>query len=367
MPINTDHKKTLTPDSSKRAVFRVIHCCLLFAASLFRPFTAAAITYTYHAGEGLTFAWQTDDIVGVTAGIVEDGVTEQLAFFASSRIQDACNDRKLYAVGFVLKPGMQYYAYYPYVWDAAFSASAIPFSYEGQRQRGNGSTAHLASYDISCASAMSSTSACEFAFRHLAAVLRIEFTAPCRIDGGTLCLTADAAVLPLGVSLNLYSQTAAITSRSETVTATLEEIGAEKGETVTAYVMLPACDLSANTLHISFASADGARHTLARIKAPDMKGGMLYDISLLDRGKARAGSPQRHATRPYATKASLRNPLAHAGHITTDPSYTVSHIDTPTAVSAPTRHAKPSRLFSIDGKEIRSVRKGMIYKKGRKQ
>lgn len=330
----------------------------------------ASITYTYAEGKGLLFAWQTDDLVGITAGIQDNGKTEQMAYFVSSTAQALPNDRTLYSIGYVLKPGMRYYAYYPYSHDALGSGMTLSLDYVWQTQRGNGSTAHLPLMDYALAETVTTSASGEFRFAHLGGVLRIEFVAPFAFSSADLNIYGDRAVLPTIARADLNSGQLYLMTTNRLFPVTLEDFNVRAGDLVTVYVTLPAVRLSGELLTLTLRTWGGANeYTFPRFYAPDIKRGMLYDIDLTLPVSRAAVQEAKTFPMPFAASATLRNPLVHADDILFDTSYKLTYEEKPpvTVVRDVEKRADEvaARYVTIDGKPVRRLRQGMVYKRVR--
>lgn len=268
---------------------------------MFLPLSMSAMTYGYTEGYGLKVAWQTDDRVAITTGIMEYGYTQQLCFFASSTPAYTENIRQVYATGYKLKDATQYLSYFPYRWIANFDASAVPMSYTGQQQDNNNSTLHLAQYDYSAAVAAPANDACTFGYHHLSAFLRITFVVP---DGTsakeTLTIEGKATPLPTSQSHNLKAQgteTEVTTTATGSLSITLGEL--TPGTRYTAFLAMPQADLSSENIGITLGTT-----ALATIRGFKAKPGCLYNIDLAATAKDNTVSAAK------GSKAFDASPLA---------------------------------------------------------
>jgi len=288
--------------------------------------TTMAASYIYREGYGLQFAWTAGDRIAITAGIIDGGTTEQLCFRTSSSQGLSANNRSLYATGFSLKDGLQYYSYYPYIWNTAFDATTVSLSYTGQQQLGNGLTEHLSTYDYSSSLATPNNGSCEFAYHHLGTFLRITYIVPVGISGkATLNIKTEANKIPSSATLNLKqqgtSQEVIVSSLTNNFTTSLS--GLDSGTSYTAYIAIPAVNLSGEKITLAITTTSGET-SLATIKGFNARSGYLYNIDL----STASQSKSKTTTSPYidekkATSASVSNPTATSPDILVDPNFSL--------------------------------------------
>lgn len=278
---------------------------LLLIAIAMLSMQAWSIDYRFVQREGLQLYWQPGDKVGVTTGNVSYGTMEQLAFWTSSTSVSR-SQTNLYAVGYSLKESTPYYSYSPYQWMEAFDARSIPCRYDSQTQNGNGDASSLAQCDYQMASAVTSSTACTFAYRHIGGVLRISFAAPAAMNVASLTVSTQQASLPTTAVMDIISQSVTLQDYATAMTLRTENISVAKGQQVVLYLACPAYDLSANMLSVSVTDDKGNAHQLATVMGPNIKAGYLYDMPLTQ-------TPAATTAKTTQTNAQINTMLAAAG------------------------------------------------------
>lgn len=118
---------------------------------------------------GASFTWDEDDIIGIfpdkgdqVSFAMEEGAGTQTATFSGG--------------GWALKSSAKYAAYYPHVYENR-DLTAIPVSYVGQTQNGNGNTDHIGAYDFMAAGVSTpENGAVAFDMQHLGALVQLTIT-----------------------------------------------------------------------------------------------------------------------------------------------------------------------------------------------
>lgn len=307
---------------------KTISCMIISVVLTFvlLPLNMYAMAYDYSCDYGLKVGWQTDDKVGITTGNVTFGMMEQLTFSASATPSAQQKDRSLYSVGYQLKSGTTYYSYRPYQWQEAFDANNIQCRYTGQRQNGNGSTAHLSAYDYQMAAPIVAAEGCIFTYRHVGGILRITFLAPSAMTITSLTITAQDATIATATTMNIISQDTEVSDHANSLTLQTENLNVAKDEEVVLYVALPPQDLSSKTIEISVADGSNAMQTIASVIGPDIKAGMLYDITLTDAPSAAKAKAGNTTLLTMPTAVGIANPIARTTDILTDPNFSVQYV-----------------------------------------
>ncbi|MBQ7156714.1 MAG: fimbrillin family protein [Bacteroidaceae bacterium] len=132
--------------------------------------------------EGLSFAWNDDDLIGVFPIYPEPNSQARKAIKTIENCQDG-HYAEFNGGGWLLNRSYTYSAYYPYNGKLPISTNydEIPIKMGGQAQTGNGSTSHLGKYDFMCAPSTFVTtkrpdgSDCvvAFDFKHLVAIWQV--------------------------------------------------------------------------------------------------------------------------------------------------------------------------------------------------
>ena len=153
------------------------------------------------------FAWADGDTIGIFPN------TGAQAYFPILSSSAGTNTASFTGGGWALKSSSTYAAYYPFIGNFYMNQKEIPVNYEGQKQTGNASMAHLSAYDFMAASGSTPSSGkVNFQFAHLGAFVQLKITMP---QGGTLAsvtLSADQAVFTTEGTIDLTATTPAIKS-----------------------------------------------------------------------------------------------------------------------------------------------------------
>lgn len=188
---------------------------------------------------GVSFLWDEDDVIGIfpdngdqVSFAMEQGAGTQTATFSGG--------------GWALKSSAKYAAYYPHVYENR-DMTAIPVSYIGQTQNGNGNTDHIGAYDYMAASVSTpENGTVAFDMQHLGALvqLTVNVAEPSKLIRVTL--DADVDFVQTG-TIDLSAETPAINAKSssKSLRIGLSNIVTTKPfEEVTIYFMMSPIDLT---------------------------------------------------------------------------------------------------------------------------
>ena len=127
----------------------------------------------YQVADGaVKCTWAENDTVGV---FPSEGAQAYFPMASGAGTKNATFDGK----GWALKDGYTYASYYPYIGKAYLDRNAVPVSYTGQTQVGNGSMAHLGDYDYMVATPTAPEfGSAQFMFKHLSALVQLKITVP---------------------------------------------------------------------------------------------------------------------------------------------------------------------------------------------
>lgn len=221
----------------------------------FHPEVASRTAYAVDAS-GFHFQWVNGDALGIYA-IGGD----QLKFPISSG--DGSATALFDGGSWKLRANHQYAAYYPYsVYNCLNDQTALPVSYTGQTQDGNGSTAHLGAYDYLACAATSPDAAggVDLSLKHLGAFLRLQLTMPKADDYNLVSLKSDGAKFVTAGTIDLTAQTPAITptETSSTSRIHLKNVSTtEPDQLITVYAMVAPANLSSSKITITVYGAEG--------------------------------------------------------------------------------------------------------------
>lgn len=215
----------------------------------FKPETTTRTTYTVD-GSGFHFQWADGDALGIypIGG-------DQVKFPISNG--DGSASATFDGGAWKLRSEYQYAAYYPFSVDNyKIDQTALPVSFTGQTQNGNGSTAHLGAYDyLACAAtAPDANGGVDLTMKHLGAFLRLQLTMPKADTFSSVVLESDGAKFVTAGTFDLTATTPAITptATSSTYTINLTNVATtEKNQVVTVYAIVAPTNLSASTIKVT--------------------------------------------------------------------------------------------------------------------
>lgn len=193
--------------------------------------------------------------------------------------------------GWSLVSGSTYYGYFPY--DGrhyGLSNKKLPVTYEGQKQNGNGVTTHLGAYDFMTAKDNITTTSAQFNFSHLGCVMRLRYTVSRAMSVSSIVLKTEGESLVTSATVNVPEQTVTPTQKSGELTLEIGDMELEKGQTMTAYLMMCPVNLGQETLTVRINAADGT-FVERKLTGVALQAGKLYDVNLDDNTvKAKSGA-----------------------------------------------------------------------------
>ena len=207
-------------------------------------------------GNVAKFTWTPGDRVGI---LPDQGAQVWFEIPTPEEGEEPTNVAAFDGGAWALKPTSDYAAYYPFVKDFDLDRTAVPVSYTGQAQTGNGSTAHLGAFDYQGArpSTTNGAGGVSFDFDHVGALVLLQFTVP--ISGTQLTgvtLSADDAAFTTAGTYDLTSTEGfpiTPTETAESMTIGLDYTTTADDDTVTLYFMCAPIDLSGKKLNVSVA------------------------------------------------------------------------------------------------------------------
>ncbi len=144
--------------------------------------------------------------------------------------------------------------------------TAIPVSFNGQIQNGNGNTEHLAKYDYNFAKATIADNSGLFSFDHLVtwAWLKLSFTSACTVKSVSLSTGSNAIVSE--AVINALEGTLTPTAMTNTIKVEFREpISVSAGDVVNAYITVAPMKLSNDTLTVT-AECEGDGNTFSETR-----------------------------------------------------------------------------------------------------
>lgn len=228
------------------------------------------------SNSGVNFLWEAGDVVGIfpntgdqVSFAMDEGAGMQTATFNGG--------------GWALKHSATYSAYYPYNFYNR-DLTAIPVSYEGQRQDGNASTAHLGAYDFMAASVTTpSNGAVAFDMQHMGALVMLQTdlgeaktltnvalkaSTPAFVEAGTIDLTAMDPHITSTASTNIHN-------------IPLDNFTVAYNETSTIYFMMAPANLDGETLEITLSDESG-EYIKYEVAGKDFVAGKAYAYTLTE-------------------------------------------------------------------------------------
>lgn len=268
---------------------RKLTVVLLLLADIMIAAAAEAVypVYSYDENTGLLFGWQQ----GCRGrGYFDEGGSDCVLLVART-VEDDDNYVPASNAGWGLVSGNIYYGYFPCEGVHYMVANtALPVTYEGQRQSGNGSTQHLGAYDYMTARDLITTTSAQFNFSHLGCVLRLEYTVGRSMTVNSIMLKAEKENFVTAATVNVPAQTVTATGKSSVMTLVTDELELEKGQTLVAYLMVCPSDLSGENVAVRI-NADDGTFVERQLTGVAFQAGKLYDVSLdEDIAEAKSGA-----------------------------------------------------------------------------
>lgn len=228
------------------------------------------------AGSGVRISWASDDEIGIfpTEGY-------QIGFPMKGGTGE--NASEFNGGGWGLKATSTYAAYYPFVPDYYLDKTAIPLDYTGQKQTGNGKSAHIGAYDyLSAPSATPINGAINFTFSHLGVLVHFKVAVPKAGTFSKISLsTTDGTIYTAG-KLNLTTNKTSNVTASQTKTMSLELSGvalSAKGATLDAYMMMRPASLSGKTVNVVLTDGEGFTYT-TKVTGVNKSAGSLWNLTV---------------------------------------------------------------------------------------
>ena len=218
--------------------------------------------------------WATNDTVGV---FPNEGAQAYFPMASGAGTKNATFDGK----GWALKDGYTYGAYYPCIGQFYLDRHAVPVSYTGQKQVGNGSMAHLGDYDYMVATPTAPEfGSAQFMFKHLSALVQLKVTIPEPATFTSVKLVTDTKAFAVEGKVDVMADAPVITPTApatEVVLNLQNVVTTKENEVVTFYLMLPPADLSGKTLKAVLVSDKG--NVEVDLESKNFKAGTAYALS----------------------------------------------------------------------------------------
>lgn len=238
---------------------------------------ATRTSYTVDAN-GFNFHWADGDALGIypVGG-------DQVKFPISQG--DGSASASFDGGAWKLRSTYQYAAYYPFSADNyTISERALPATFTGQTQNGNGSTAHLGAYDyLACAATSPSAGGgVDLTMKHLGAFVRLQLTMPKADTFSSVVLESDGAQFVTSGTFDLTAATPAITptATSSTYTINLTNVATtEKDQVVTVYAAVAPANLSTSQITVTVHGAGQATY-VQTVPGKNFEARSAYNIAV---------------------------------------------------------------------------------------
>lgn len=214
-------------------------------------------------GSSIQYVWSATD----TVGIFPDAGSQIYFSMAGGAGQTSA---KFDGGGWALKKGSGYYSYFPFVPDFYIDKSAIPITFIGQKQIGNGDPgrAYLGNYCYMVAKGVSdeATGSLYFNYERVGVLFRMRIPVPAgtytaltlRVDGEKLAETGTIDA----VNIDKVIHDASYTDR---ITLELEDLTMESAGTLVGFLMLPPFDMQGSQVNFELTKSDGTVVTSSAI------------------------------------------------------------------------------------------------------
>ncbi len=186
-----------------------------------------------------------------------------------------------------LRSEYQYAAYYPFsAENYTIAQTALPVSFTGQTQNGNGSTAHLGKYDYLACAATSpdGRGGVNLSMKHLGAFLRLQLTMPKADVFSSVVLESDDAEFVTAGTFDLTAATPAITptTTSSTYTINLTNISTtETNQVVTVYAIVAPANLIESNIKVTV-QGTGKTTYVQTVSGKNFTARSAYNIAVSD-------------------------------------------------------------------------------------
>ena len=218
--------------------------------------------------------WAENDTVGV---FPDKGGQVYFPMISGAGTKNASFDGE----GWALKDGRTYGAYYPFIADILLDRNAVPVSYTGQKQVGNGSMAHLSDYDYMVAAPTAPEfGSAQFMFKHLSALIQLKITVPQPATLTSVKLVTENNLFFVEGEVDLMETTpsiAPITPANEIELALQDISTTQANQEVMLYMMIPPTNLRAQTLKAIFQTDKGKEEVV--LDSKNFQSGTIYLLS----------------------------------------------------------------------------------------
>lgn len=224
--------------------------------------------------DGAVFKWAERDTIGI---FPDTGY--QIAFPMKSGA--GSQNAEFNGGGWALNSNSHYTAYYPFQYDNR-SKSDILFTYVGQKQEGNGSTAHLGDFDYMATSTETPDgNQVTFDFKHLGVLLQWKLKIPSAANLTTFSMKSNDSIFVKNAKLNLNTSSLLIEASERNTELIMELSGIQvtgNGQEVMVYMMVAPMDLTGKTYRVQVTDDSGAC-AVAEVEGKNLEAGKAYALS----------------------------------------------------------------------------------------
>lgn len=240
-------------------------------------------TSLVYESSSLAFSWSDNDIIGIYP---DEGEQMRFKLGKSNGTSKAHFD----GGGWSMSQEHTYQAYYPYsISNTANDVPyyAVPVSYEGQKQSGNNSTAHLGAYDFMYAtSEYPVNDEITFNFSHASSVMLVDIDV---LQSGTyskLTLSMDEPLFATEGTVDISTGEITPIKWSKNMTVDLDDIYVEKRNALKVWLMCPPANLLDKLIKATITTKSGKEYYTYLI-GKNMTAGYGYKF----RGSISEGTP----------------------------------------------------------------------------
>ena len=258
---------------------------VMFVADEFVPDGGVTRTLITPSESGAAFAWA----VGDTIGILPDEGSQ--VYFRIESIDGQEPNQALFTGGaWGLKAENNYAAYYPFIADIHLDRTQVPVDYSVQTYSPGQDGTVTPSHDYMAAKPVArEDGGLNFRFKHLGALVEVQFTLP-EGEGGDikrLYLTADEPVFPVKGTFDLTTEEEVPTISADademvyTITVNVEGLTAEAGNPVSVFFMMPptsSVNTTALTATVVYGEEDANLPLAITTEKPSLNAGTYYTL-----------------------------------------------------------------------------------------
>lgn len=217
-----------------------------------------------------TITWSTGDKIGIYAS------NANVNAFAGYEIKEGNTSLGTFSNDFFsLKPGKEYYAFYPL--SSSATISSAPVDYTNQIQTTNNSVSHLGNYNYMCGKVEVETNGNSYVnFKNIGAVLRFELKATEATTVASITLTSDESSFIRKGQLNM--ETGGISPLSTSSSTTLNfgsSIALNEDDVLVAHIMIAPVNMEGCNITCKLKDSNG-EVLVTKFEGNDFQQGKAY-------------------------------------------------------------------------------------------